>query len=358
MKMSLRTILKHGIGSAAALFLMGSGQALAQDTAGTGAGALSAGPAAMTPAQLSAAIARAQGKMLRAQAIANQYAHRALIEGFQNDSWRVELMSNLLQGTDEGFDRAQAAGTLAKALQAAQQSMSDRRQSSGIASNKALGSATADLTFIPMATPCRIVDTRTIGGAFGSGEVRTYTFRGGAAQGGVVGCDPYLVYPQLNFPAAMAINVGAIAFGLGGSPAVSGFVSVFPQGGSGSTAFLNFWGNDIISNAGVAGLNQANGQFSVLAQFPTHITVDYFGSFVTPQRTALDCNVQTVNGNPGVFVNRPACGSGFTGVATYCSSSSAANTVVTCNELGGFWNGSGGAGSVDVRTECCRTPGN
>ena len=351
MKTPPRTLLKCAIGSVAMSFLS----------------AAMATSAAMTPAEMAAAIVRAQEKMQRAQAIANRYADRASIEGFTNDSWRIELMTNLLQGTDEGYETAAAAGTLTKALQAARQS-SDRGQSPPQASNKVLGSPTADLTFIPMATPCRIVDTRSAGGPFGPGEVRTYTFRGGAAQGGVPGCDPKLSYPQLNFPAAMAINVGVIAFGLGGSPSVSGFVSVYPQGASASTAFLNFWGDDIISNAGVTGLT--NGQFSVLAQFPTHITVDYFGSFVTPQFTVLSClttaensatmSLSTGVASPAFFGSVPApdCPIGYAETAIYCRASAVYDALSAATNGGEcFGNTDDSTHTIHASRRCCRTPG-
>lgn len=311
----VKTVVNYGSGVIATALLAGAGVAFGgpdNTTAPASDSVAVAEKSGVSPE----ALGRALEKVQRAQAIANQYASRATLEGFTTDQWRYELMSNLLQGGPDGYVNAARAGTLLGALKAAQDSMSTARGGAHGITTKAFGSVTGDLIFFPN-TPCRIVDTRTVGGPFTSSETRTYSFTGGVSQVNPSTCNPYGAYPGAAFPAAMAINVGVVAFGLGGSPTVSGFVSVFPQGGTAATSFMNFWGNDIISNAGVVPLNQANGQFTVLAQFPTHITVDYFGSFVQSPATALDCTTATATINITASVstfstNTAACATGRT----------------------------------------------
>jgi hypothetical protein len=363
----LKTVVNYGSGVVATALLAGAGLAFGGPD-DTTAPASDSGTVAEKSGVSPEVLGRAQEKVLRAQAIVNQFASRATLEGFTTDQWRYELMSNLLQGGTDGFVKAARAGTLLEALKAAQDSMSTTRGGvHGI--TKAFGSATGDLIFFP-SPPCRIVDTRTVGGAFASSETRTYSFTGGVSQVNPSTCNPYLSYPGAPFPAAMAINVGAIAFGLGGSPSVSGFVSVYPQGGSATTSFMNFWGNDIISNAGVVPLNQTNGQFTVLAQFPTHITVDYFGSFVESPATALDCvqtalTTQSVLNGGIINFDANACPSGFTAVSLTCHATNAFGgtdwtgsglKTTGTNDCQGV-NNSGITQIYNAATTCCRIAG-
>ena len=80
---------------------------------------------------------------------------------------------------------------------------------------------TASAKFVPpklnyiAITPCRIIDTRPVGGPFAAKETRNYSLNGGATQGGT-GCT---VYSGANAPFAVAVNVTVDATALG-SPSV------------------------------------------------------------------------------------------------------------------------------------------
>jgi len=138
---------------------------------------------------------------------------------------------------------------------------------------------TASAKFVPpklnyvAITPCRIIDTRPTGGPFAAKETRSYSLNGGATQGGT-GCT---VYSGANAPFAVAVNVTVDATALG-SPSQYGYIALLPQNPTG-TSWMNFAGGQIIANAGVATVNQADGTFSIKSQLPANVIVDVLGYY-------------------------------------------------------------------------------
>ena len=211
----------------------------------------------------------AQARLARMQRIADRFSAEAAALGFQGNAWRFELINRLMRADQATVGRVEAAADLRSALQTA------AAPSAAGPQPQSLGQTTNDLIYVPIA-PCRIVDTRNsgAGGNFAAGESRTYAYAGGAAQGGAT-----CTFTAGTTPAALAVNVTVVSSGLGNNPAAFGFLSVYPEGGSPTSSWLNYLGSDTKANAGIAAINQASGKFSVYTQNPTHVIVDLFGVF-------------------------------------------------------------------------------
>ena len=250
---------------AALLCCLAQGVAASQPVVGSSNDSAFVGVSAIAADKLQAA----QTKLARMQQIASRFSDEAVALGYADNAWRFELVNHLMRADPATIGRVEAATDLRSALQAAAApSMTGPKADS-------LGAATNDLVYVPI-TPCRIVDTRNsgAGGNFGAGESRTYTYQGGAAQGGAT-----CTIATGATPAALAINATVVSSGLGNNPVAFGFLSIYPEGGSPTTSWLNYLGSDTKANAGVAATNQASGKFSVFAQNPTNVIVDLFGVF-------------------------------------------------------------------------------
>lgn len=220
-------------------------------------------------------VARVQAKLARAQAIADRFTKQAASLGYSDNAWRYELVNNLMRADDVSSAAIESSADLAAAMRAA----SSAAAAASVAQPKVLGDGSDDLVYTPI-TPCRIVDTRNpgAGGVFAAKETRTYNYAGSTAQGGTA-CVSSTVTP-----AALAVNVTIQTVGLG-DPTVSGFLSVFPEGGSKTTSWMNYYGGEIVANAGVTTINEGTGNFSVFAQNPTYVIVDVFGVLRPPVAT-------------------------------------------------------------------------
>jgi hypothetical protein len=186
---------------------------------------------------------------------------RALLTGLRSD----QLLAASLAGSLDGLRNVIANALTTNAPVAA-----------GLVHPKALGDAVADLVYTPV-TPCRIVDTRSVGGAFaGGGETRSYhafltsgTFasQGGAASNCGIPANP----------GAAALNITVV----GGS----NFLTVWQYGVSQPTAStLNPRGTgEIGANGAIVPLCQPNCpfEFSVFA-FGPQLVVDIVGYFKAP----------------------------------------------------------------------------
>ena len=165
-------------------------------------------------------------------------------------------------------------------------------------------------------------------------------------------------------PAAMAVNISVVALSQGFAGA--GYLAAYPAGGTPSTAWLTYKQGDLLINAGVLPINQGNGNFSIFTQFGTHVKMDVFGVFTSPEATALDCNTQTASGNTNTSV-QAFCGTGYTRTGGGCDgfSTLAAGTAESALQesypiANGWtcWNSkSTGAFSITAHAVCCRVPG-
>ena len=338
-------------------------QAHAQRVSPIDASQESAGPSSPTAAIAAidpAMLERANKKLREAVAIADHFVPEATAAGL-GDSWRMTMITNLMKGSQANFANVASAKTLGEARLAAIE-VAAAGFTSGERS-KTLGSVTKDLLFTPM-TPCRLVDTTQTGGggALTAGEVRTYFY---TANYGSTGCSPDLVAGAGSTrPAAMAVNINVLA--LSSSFANVGYLAAYPEGGSPSTAWMTYKFGDVIANAGTMPFNQSTGNYNIFVQFGTHIKIDVFGVFSSPEATALDCNTQTASGNTNTSV-QAFCGTGYTRTGGGCDgfSTGAAGTAESALQesypiANGWtcWNSkSTGAFSITAHAVCCRVPG-
>ena len=176
-----------------------------------------------------------------------------------------------------------------------------------------LGDTTDDQTFIPI-TPCRIVDTRNVGGPIASFAARNFffyttdgTFNWFSNQGGVFGqasstC-PATVFGYVPSAAIATVTVtgqggaGNLVVWGGANPVAS--ASTMSYGASGDIANLAVvpWGGR--TGTGPGGPVKDFAVF-VNAFSATNVVIDVVGYYTQPQATPLDCI--TVNANSGTIV--------------------------------------------------------
>jgi hypothetical protein len=233
------------------------------------------------------------------------------------------------------------------------------------AAGKALGDAAEDLVFVPV-TPCRIIDTRVVGGPiaadgtrnFDITEVTDFVFQGGnASDCGVGGVGSF---------AAAVINFTVV------TPSTGGFVTAHPFGASRPlAATVNYVAGDIRGNLAVVRLDQGDDaeELSVYSFAQTHLVADIVGYYIEPQATALDCieEVSTdvsVAANGFATVSSASCPTGYSVTGGGCSMSDFGGRVVTTrsfpnagNHFCAFANQSAGALIGTAYVNCCRTPG-
>ena len=343
--------------------------------------AVAAGPSKgpSSPGGDPSALARAEAKFAHALKMVDQFKAQAAAEGISGDAWRFEMVGYLMQGAEADFAAVSLARSLADAMSAsiavarAGKAAADVSGSAATGGSSAssvadgLGSATTDLVYIPV-VPCRIVDTRAGGAAVPAATVKTYaaTTGGGANVGHASGCTVSGQIPGTYDVAAIAANVTVDESGLTGFGAGS-YLQIYPQGGSTTTSFMNFGPNQIIANAGVVSVNQANSQFSVVSNAASQIIVDAYGVFIAPQPTALECTNTAYSADVPLdtttrtgLASAPACPTGYARVATMPDANGDFfNLATALIDDGSVFMRYTGSTSVTfkVRGKCCRVPG-
>lgn len=326
---------------------------------------------ALSPAQL----ARAQAKLARAVQIANQFAQSAAEDGVA-EGWRAELVNTLMQMPEAGFAQVSEARDVRSALQAA---TAGNPNANGASQAKSLGDVGDDVTYIPLASPCRIVDTRSAGGPILAGTSRTFTDVSNTTSQGGAGCQPWTGFAGA--AAAIATNVTVDATG---SSAVNGsYLQLYANGASvPATSWMNFGGGQIIANSGVLPIDTGF-KFVVFASGTTNVIVDVYGSFVRPAATPFQCVVVGASGSGAstvTAISLPAssnnyyatdsCPTGYTVTTPYCWSSNQANVYANGSGVTSGLSGTGGTAfcswinlggatptNVFVGATCCRIPG-
>jgi hypothetical protein len=234
---------------------------------------------------------------------------------------------------------------------------------SGAAAVAKLGDAAIDLVFTPV-TPCRILDTRIVGGPISGtftrdfvatvGSGGTFSGQGGSATDcGVVAAGQ----------AAVVINLTAV------TPSGAGFATAYPFGTTRPLASsVNYTSGAIVNNAIVVPLPSplTTKDFTLYTFATSNFVADIVGYYAPPKTTPLECTRQFGN-----FVNVPANTYGF-GVSATCPTGytatglgieAAANVVMadsSMNNSGGTvftYNLGGTAQSTRAWVQCCRVPG-
>ncbi|MDL1948337.1 hypothetical protein FBQ97_00780 [Acidobacteria bacterium ACD] len=133
-------------------------------------------------------------------------------------------------------------------------------------------------------TPCRIVDTRSDGGAYGRPALRAYVARAFNIPAG----------PCSGIPVdAAAFSLNLTVIGAAGSY-TDAFLTAWPSGTSMPVvATLNFGGEQLSNNAAVVAAGTA-GSIDVLASYDTHLILDINGYY------AEQPSVTSLNGISGV----------------------------------------------------------
>ncbi len=237
-----------------------------------------------------------------------------------------------------------------------------------------IGSLSADLVFTPI-TPCRILDTRLIGGGAGTpiaaGTTSSY-FTGGVASfagagGSATNCG--LQTAGLNI-AAVAVNFVAVG------PSAAGYITVFPAGGAQPTAStLNYTAGEVVANSAIVKVSQVSSTaMSIYSLATTHVVADVTGYYSKPiSAGSLECTLVTANHSLAInfasyqYSTATCPATHPVVVSPYCynndnpsvySTGSAANGF---GNFGGPWCGwrnvSGAAASVIQGQTCCRIPG-
>ena len=269
---------------------------------------------AITPAQL----ARAQAKFAHATQIADQFAQSAADAGLPA-RWRTEMVNTLMSNPESTFAQVQAKANVSDAMLAAN-SLGGGKVAPAVQPD-VLGDVTDDLTYIPLASPCRIVDTRVAGGIVVGTIARNFAVTPANTGQGGAGCNPWTGYIGGGYAGAVAVNITVDA---NGQTAVPGsYLTAFATGATvPATSWVNFAGGQVASNSGILPLN--NFGFTVLTSATTNVIVDVTGSFVRPAATAVNCsnvyNSATSTVTYQSFANFvdssfPACPASTTGVS-------------------------------------------
>lgn len=238
----------------------------------------------------------------------------------------------------------------------------------GLVTTKAFGSPGSDLVFTPI-SPCRIVDTRLVGGAFAANSTRTYktyTATTFASQGGAA--------TNCGIP----LNVSAISVKIASQAATgSGFFTAYPFNETQpNAASLNYNvsmpGINVYSNESHIGLCRpaCAADFSVFSKASTQLIIDVTGYFAEPEATALDCSVVSETGFlallSGLQPKSVTCPAGYTATGGGCGGPlglavSNSQPVITGGQPQGhrcdFVGSLVGILGYEVSATCCRLPG-
>jgi hypothetical protein len=255
------------------------------------------------------------------------------------------------------------------------------------------GSTTIDQTFTPI-TPCRVVDTRNVGGPIGAFATRNFYFytntgayNWGTNQGGVAGaassvCPGTFITGFIPSAAVATVTVtgqggnGNLIVWQGTSPVASASTMSYPA--SGDTSSLATIPEGGRSGAGPGGAVLDFGVF-VNAFSATNVVVDIVGYYTPPGSTPLSCTtvqlagVGTANVPNNTEVDFPtaaACPAGFGGTSISCQYSGSSPAGLALTQVGppppsGFfaciWRNQTGL-TLDrnrffTTTACCATPG-
>lgn len=249
-----------------------------------------------------------------------------------------------------------------------------------------LGSPADDQVFVPI-VPCRIVDTRNVGGPIAAGTTRNFRFysigssddwstQGGIAGPSTVTC-PGTVLPAggVYGPSAAVITVTVVSPTAAGNWIIWGGANPIP-----TVSALNWTGpGQILANTTAVPFGGRNGtgpgggilDFAVSYNGPSgsaQFVADVVGYFVITQATALDCFETAVASAPAStlsapsFVTSPSCPAGYSVVGGNCDTDNRFGSILE----GAYRQASVSAWTCEYDSEgpniyatsiCCRAPG-
>jgi len=292
------------------------------------------------------------------------YAQR--VHGVPVDTWSERMVPSLMLADPDNFRAALQRDTFEGAMAEVSgtgKRLSDDEVISLLAASgddgsiQTLGALSNDLVYTPL-QPCRILDTRNVGGAIAANSTRNFiTYAGGFAfQGGsATNCGTPSV------ATAVAINLTAV------TPNGAGFATAFPFGTTQPTASsINYTAGAIVNNSLVVQTpNPLGGSDMTIYTFAqSHFVADIVGYFAPPVATAIQCvdtaftTSSSIAAGGTVNVTAPACAAGYTQTTTNCEASTWDMPFVYIN--GGVCSAkNNGASAATVRASrtCCRVPG-
>lgn len=276
----------------------------------------------------------------------------------------AERMQSTLASADMGNLELAASAATFEQMNAALLGGAAGGAADGGSRPAALGQPGVDLVYTPV-TPCRIADTRVVGGPIAASSTRSfaaYTTTDFSAQGGGMGdCD----LPEN----ASAITVKLTAV----RPPVDGFLTAFPFGETQPLASsLNYTQGLISSDESHVRLCRpacASG-FNVFSFGESDVVIDVTGYFAEPEATALDCTVAQQAGNldllGGLQARSVNCPVGYSATGGGCGGplgigisnsqpllSGGAPVGWRCDLVGSLLS----VISYQVSATCCRIPG-
>jgi len=255
--------------------------------------------------------------------------------------------------------------------------------SKGGKSQLKLASTVNDQVFIPM-SPCRIVDTRNVGGPIAAGTQRAFNWvrgvstfswaeQGGAPGSGATAC-PFTVFAYAGgqlpgsvadlrgYPSAAMATVTVVNPTAAGNLVVWGGQGTFPQ-----SSALNFAIGQTLANTTVIPWGQRIGagvqDFTIRYNGPSgqaNVVVDLVGFFVQNSATPLDCVTLTSSFgcSAASCINfNQSCPSGYTQTATYCEGHPNLTLEVVGEGYCEFSKAVPQLINYNVKTRCCRVPG-
>jgi hypothetical protein len=222
----------------------------------------------------------------------------------------------------------------------------------------ALGSPNGDLVFTPI-TPCRIADTRLVGGPIAADGVRGFFAWGFPSYASWGGSDSDCGMLD-EHPASVILNVTAVA------PAGAGYATVFSGAVADASkphaASINYAAGAIVNNSVVVSINPALAvDYKIYSRVSSNYVVDIVGFYAAPHATALDCvetsaNTVTVPSGGTYGILAPDCAAGYVRTATNCHAPSM--------QLGDSGDGACSVrnttpadGQLSASATCCRVPG-
>lgn len=228
----------------------------------------------------------------------------------------------------------------------------------------ALGDPGKDLVFTPI-TPCRIVDTRVVGGPIVGHQTRMFngfTTTDFTGQGG----DASNCGIPLN---AAALSVKVVSE----LPSQRGYFTIYPSNEPRPLASsLNYEWNQTTSDEAHIKLCRPGcpTEFSVYSDATSSLIMDVTGYFMEPEATAVDCTVAQQSGNldllSGLQTRSVNCPAGYTATGGGCGGilgvavSNSQPQVVggqpngwRCDLVGSLLS----VLSYQVSATCCRVPG-
>jgi hypothetical protein len=315
--------------------------------------------------------------------------------------WRAQFRAVLERASPQTLQsldamEAKSAGVNRTLVQAYQYAFAEAVADTGAqlaketqrAATEKLGSPTTDLVFVGF-KPCRIVDTRNVGGPIAAGtQVNFYYYSDGTpaswqtSQGGdpgaVATACPNTVLTAAGGTLGTVAPAAAVATVTAVNTSAAGNFIVWGGGSPSSipnTSALNWdHAGEVIANTTVipwGGRTGGNLDFTVRYNGPTgssNVVVDVVGYMIENTATALDCTTTSNSGSIAIgtgtdsTVAYTACPTGYTRTGGFCNGGGSTGTSgIYLIESGPtscvFRNLGGSAGTGFAVNQCCRVPG-